>query len=76
MGVLLTGKCNLSEVERNLARKVPAAMPLWKSFLDRAAVVVVPCRKHKLRGINAKDMPIVAAAKGAQATHFVTETGS
>lgn len=72
MGVLLSGKCNLSEVERNLTRKLPAAITLWKSFLGRAAVVVVPCPKHKMSGINLKDMPIVAAAQGAQATHFVT----
>ena len=72
VGPALTSKCNVEEVERNLARKLPQAAPLWKSFLQRSGVTVVPCKKGRTRGINPKDAPIVAAAVAAKATHFVT----
>lgn len=71
-GLLLTSRCNVEEVERNLARKLPRAIPLWKAFLKRSAITIVPCAKGRSRGINAKDAPIVAAAVAAKATHFVT----
>ncbi len=72
LGPALTSRCNVEEVERNLARKLPQAAPLWKSFLQRSGVTVVPCKKGRTRGINPKDGPIVAAAVAAKATHFVT----
>lgn len=72
LGPALTSRCNVEEVERNLARKLPHAAPLWRSFLQRSGVTVVPCKKGRARGINLKDAPIVAAAIAAKATHFVT----
>lgn len=72
LGPALTSRCNVEEVERNLARKLSHAAPLWKSFLQRSGVTVVPCKKGRARGINPKDAPIVAAAIAAKATHFVT----
>lgn len=72
LGPALTSKCNIEEVERNLAKKLPQAVPLWRSFLQRSAVTVVPCKKRRIRGINSKDASIVAAAVAAKATHFVT----
>lgn len=72
LGPALTSRCNVEEVERNLARKLPHAAPLWRSFLQRSDVTVVPCKKGRTRGINPKDAPIVAAAIAAKATHFVT----
>lgn len=72
LGPMLTGKCNVEEVERNLVRKLPPAAPLWRAFLQRSGVTVMPCKKRRTRGINPKDAPIVAAAVAAKATHFVT----
>ncbi len=72
LGPALTSKCNVDEVERNLVRNLPPAAPLWKSFLQRSGVTIVPCKKGRTRGINPKDAAIVAAAIAAKATHFVT----
>ncbi len=72
LGSALTGKCNVEEVEQNLVRKLPQASPLWKAFLQRSGVTVVPCKKGRTRGINPKDASIVAAAVSVKATHFVT----
>ena len=72
LGPALTSKCNVDEVERNLVRKLPQAAPLWKAFLQRGGITVVPCKKRPVRGINPKDAPIIAAAIAAKSTHFVT----
>jgi len=72
VGPMLTGSCNLKEVERNLARKLPQAIPVWKHFLKNSGLIVVPCRKLRLKDINPKDAPIIAAAVSAKASHFVT----
>ena len=72
LGVLLTGECNLREVERNLSLKLPSAAPLWGRFLERSGIEVVACPKTPVRGINAKDAPMVGAALKAKCDYFVT----
>ena len=69
---LITGRCCIQEVERNLARKLPRAQPLWEQFLIASGMRIVPCPRRSVAGINAKDAAIVAAAVGATATHLVT----
>jgi predicted nucleic acid-binding protein len=71
-GPMITSAVNVAEVERNLNRKLPAALPAWQAFLLRSGIEVVPGTRSRTRGINAKDAPIVAAAVRAGATHFVT----
>jgi len=70
--VLVTGRCCVQEVEKNLARKLPQAQPLWHQFLSASGIHMVPCPRKSIAGINAKDAAIVAAAVSASATHFVT----
>lgn len=74
LGVMLTGECNLREVERNLLAKLPAAAPLWGRFLERSGIEVVACPNPdaSVRGINAKDAPTVGAALKAKCNYFVT----
>lgn len=69
---LITGRCCVQEVEKNLARKLPQAQPLWQQFVHASAIRIVPCPRKSISGINAKDAAIVAAAVAAAATHFVT----
>ena len=69
---LITGRCCIQEVERNLARKLPQAQPLWEQFLVASGIRVVSCPRQQVPGINAKDEPVVAAAVVAGATYFVT----
>jgi len=72
LGALLTSRCNLQEVERNLARKLPRALPVWRQFLNTSGIIVVPCKKEPIKGINTKDTAIVASAIAAKSSHFVT----
>ncbi|MBI5910091.1 MAG: PIN domain-containing protein [Betaproteobacteria bacterium] len=69
---LITGRCCIQEVEKNLARKLPQAQPLWLQFVSASGIRIVPCPRKSITGINAKDAAIVAAAVSASATHFVT----
>lgn len=71
-GQLITSAMNVAEVERNLNRKLPLTLPLWKSFVVRSGIKVVPATRARARGINTKDASIVAAAIRAGSTHFVT----
>jgi predicted nucleic acid-binding protein len=71
-GQLVTSTLNVTEVERNLGRKLPEALPLWQAFLQRAGIEVVAATKRRVRGINPKDAAIVATAVHAAATHLVT----
>jgi len=69
---LITGRCCIQEVEKNLARKLPQAQPLWQQFVTASGIRIVACPRRSIAGINAKDTAIVAAAVAAAATHFVT----
>jgi predicted nucleic acid-binding protein len=69
---LITGRCCMQKVEKNLARKLPQGQPLWLQFASASDIHVVPCPRKAFTGINAKDAVIVAAAAAALATHFVT----
>ena len=69
---LITGRCCIQEVEKNLARKLPQAQPLWRQFVIASGIRIVPCPRKSVAGINAKDTAIVAAAVAVAATHFVT----
>lgn len=71
-GPMMTSAVNVAEVERNLNRKLPAALPVWQAFLARSGIRVIPGTRGRTRGINAKDASIVAAAVRGGATHFVT----
>lgn len=69
---LITGRCCIQEVEKNLARKLPQAHSSWKQFLVASAIRVVPCPSTRVPGINSKDQAIVSGAVAAGATHFIT----
>ena len=69
---LTTGRCCIQEVERNLARKLTQAQPLWHQFVNASGIHIVPCPRKPITGVNAKDAAVVAAAVSASATYFVT----
>jgi predicted nucleic acid-binding protein len=72
VATLITGRCCIQEVEKNIARKLPQAQPLWQQFVIASGIRIVPCPRKSIAGINVKDTAIVAAAVSAAATHFVT----
>lgn len=70
--ILATGRCCVQEVDRNLAKKLPQAQPIWQKFLSASGLRIDICPRTTCAGINTKDMPIVAAAIAAHASYFVT----
>jgi len=72
-----TGRYNLMEVERNLKKKMPAAIPLYREYLPRLGlqIVALPSREtvKSMTGVIAeKDIPILASAVACSAEYLIT----
>jgi len=73
----VTGQYNLLEIERNIARKIPAALPLYKAFYRKMnlEIIPVPFEKEirKYAGVvRKKDIPVLVSAIIRKADFFVT----
>ena len=73
----LTGAYNLMEVERNLSRKLPAALPVYQEYLPRLNLEVVPLPPWPelvpYLGVTAdKDVPVLVSALNGKADFLVT----
>lgn len=67
----------IDEIERNLKRKAPGAMPAWRALLDAIDPEIIPPPSAELikaaaRYTEPKDAPIIAAALIAGCKHVVT----
>jgi predicted nucleic acid-binding protein len=77
----MTGAYNMMEIERNLARKLPAALPVLQEYLPRMNLEIVPLPKYEELepwfGITAeKDVPVIVSAVNGKADFLVTgDTG-
>jgi len=72
-----TGRYNLMEVERNLKKKMPAAIPLYREYLPRLGleIVALPSREtvKSMTGVIAeKDIPVLASAVACSAEYLIT----
>ncbi|HEY6873645.1 MAG TPA: PIN domain-containing protein [Geobacteraceae bacterium] len=73
----LTGAYNLIEIERNLARKFPALVPVYEQYLPRLNLDVVPLPTREEiashLGVTAdKDVPVLVSALNGRADFLVT----
>lgn len=77
----VTGAYNMMEIERNLARKLPAALPVFQEYLPRMNLVIVPLPKYEELepwfGVTSdKDVPVIVSAVNGKADFLVTgDTG-
>ena len=72
-----TGRYNLIEVERNLKKKMPEAMPLYQKYLPRLRleIVALPSRATVISmagAIAEKDVPVLASAIACGAAYLIT----
>jgi len=72
-----TGRYNIIEIERNLKRKMPQAIPTYKKYLPELnlEVISIPSEKEiqKYRGhIAHKDVPVLVSAIKGDADFLVT----
>jgi predicted nucleic acid-binding protein len=73
----LTGRYNLIEVERNIAKKAPDAWPVFQAYLPKLKLEIVPLPSpdevSRLAGTaDPKDIPVLASALQRHADYLVT----
>jgi predicted nucleic acid-binding protein len=72
-----TGRYNLIEIERNLKKKMPSLLPLFKAYLLKLNLKVIPLPRPKdVRGFSGqiaeKDIPVLISAIGSKADFLLT----
>jgi predicted nucleic acid-binding protein len=72
-----TGRYNLMEIERNLEKRIPGLMPIYKRYLPRLNLTVIPLPKaEELREffgkIIDKDIPVLVSAIKGKADFLIT----
>ena len=72
-----TGRYNLIEIERNLRNKMPGLLSLYKSYLPKLNLKVIPLpRPEDIRGFSGqiaeKDIPVLISAIRSKADFLVT----
>ena len=73
----VTGRFNLTEIERNIAKKAPGALTVLDEYLPRLGLEIVPVpffdELEPFRGaVDDKDLPVLASAVMGKADFFVT----
>ncbi len=73
----LTGRFNVLEIERNIERKLPRALSVWREYLPKLDLEVVPVPSSwdlALLGemAESKDLPVIASAITGKADFFVS----
>lgn len=73
----LTGRFNLLEIERNVGKKLPGALSVWREHLSKLRLEVVSTPSSwdlALLGETAegKDLPVIASAINGKADFFVS----
>jgi len=72
-----TGEYNIIEIERNLTKKIPDALPVYRKYLPLLNLEVIPLPSpveiKKLSGLTSdKDMPVLASAISGDVDFLVT----
>jgi len=73
----VTGRYNLTEIERDIAKKLPAALVIFHEYLQKLDLDLIPVpfpdELEPFRGAAAdKAMPVLASAAMGQADLFIT----
>jgi predicted nucleic acid-binding protein len=72
-----TGEYNILEIERNLARKMPNLLPIYRKYLPLLDLEIVPLPAPEtivgMAGQSVdKDLPVLASAAACRADYLVT----
>lgn len=75
--IAATGQYNLTEIERNIAKKLPEIMDIYREYFPKIHLTVIPTPKkkdlRKCRGmIRDKDLPVLISAMNFGADFLVT----
>ncbi len=73
----MTGRYNLDEIERNLAKRFPAILPVYQEYLPRMKLEIIDIPpfeaiKTLLEQMSPKDAPVLASAQLGKADYLIT----
>jgi predicted nucleic acid-binding protein len=73
----LTGRFNLIEIERNIGKKMPDALPVYRFDMPKLKLEIVPVPppddlRPLVGSAGDKDLPVLASVLNGKAGHFVT----
>ena len=73
----LTGQYNLVEIERNISKKIPEALSVYKAYLPKINLEIIPLPSQnevkKFSGqVSEKDVPVLVSAVNGKADFLVT----
>jgi predicted nucleic acid-binding protein len=73
----VTGRYNILEIERNLKAKLPAAVPVYKEYIGKLNLRIIPIpaleEVKKFAGVIAeKDIPVLVSAMNGKAEYLIT----
>lgn len=73
----ITGRYNIMEIERNLRAKLPEAVPVYKEYIGKLNLHIIPIpAMEELRkytgAIAAKDVPVLVSAIKGRADYLIT----
>jgi predicted nucleic acid-binding protein len=73
----MTGRYNLIEIERNLEKKMPAVLPIYKKYFPKMHLEIVPVppveEVRRFAGVlPAKDVPVLVSALLGKADFLIT----
>lgn len=73
----VTGQYNIMEIERNLAKKMPAAIPVYREYLPKINLEIIPMPKAAemkkfFNSISDNDIPVLVSAVNGKADFLVT----
>ncbi|MCJ7589580.1 MAG: putative toxin-antitoxin system toxin component, PIN family [Candidatus Aminicenantes bacterium] len=73
----VTGRFNLTEIERTLEKKMAETLPVYRLYLPKLKLDIIPLpSREDLRpfvgAAEDKDLPVLAAVVNGKADHFVT----
>ncbi|MFH1243476.1 MAG: PIN domain-containing protein [Pseudomonadota bacterium] len=73
----VTGRYNIIEIERNLKRKMPNAIPIYQKYLPELHLEIMPLPskeelKQYQRLTTEKDVPVLVSAINGEVDFFVT----
>lgn len=73
----LTGQYNIIEIERNISKKIPEALPVYKAYLTKLnlEIITLPSQNDVKRfsgHVSDKDVPVLVSAVNGKADFLVT----
>ena len=73
----VTGRYNIIEIERNLKRKMPKALPIYQKYLPALSLEIIPMPSKKeiekyYGYASDKDLPVLVSAIKGNVDFFVT----